>query len=309
MLPYFPFYEKHESGMGARPYTAHDRLIEVDQRYADEVALKRSLLARDHAFYYRAQPDTLPAQWEVLALLLDDMARAQPAQFQLHKDGPRWTWTNALLGETAQFELGNPASLPSEPLDWVGRQVQEDLVLLSADESGRLVGGQLCFPSGWSLASRWEQALLDVHQRTPPSADNAVQAAHRLMFRLKPDRPVWRASWNFKLLNDLDLSDRERPRVKADFAQRAPQLTADTIGPQLWLRIERQSFAKLPESRLTLFLIHTYLSQLETEARDPQRAQLMLATLRDTPRDMMDYKAITPIEQPLLAYLERALQA
>lgn len=305
MLPYFPFQERFEAGMGARPYAAHDRLIEVDAHYAPEVQLKRALLERDHAFYYRAQPDTLLAQWEVVALVLNDLARAQPAQFQLTKRDDRWEWHNALLGESTQFRFEDAASLPLEPLDWVGRQVQEDLVLLSPGAEARLVGGQLCFPNGWSLSSKWDQPLLAVHTRIPQSAGPSMQVAPRLMERMLPERPVWRASWNFKLLNDLEMSDRERPRVKADFALRAPALTSETIGAQLWVRIERQSFAKLPRSRHTLFVIHTYQSLLDVEASDPQRARLMLATIRVTPRDMLDYKAVTPIEGALVAYLER----
>ena len=291
--------------MAVRPYTANDRLIEVDEHYLPEVRLKRELLARDHAFYFRAQPDTLLAQWDVVALVLEDLARAQPDHFQLAKRDDHWEWHNALLGESAQFVFEDAATLPHAPLDWAGCQVQEDLVLLSPGEEARLVGGQLCFPNGWSLNSKWDQPLLAVHTRIPQSAGPSMQVAPRLMDRMLPDRPVWRASWNFKLLNDLEMSDREKPRVKADFALRAPTLTAENIGPQLWLRIERQSFAKLPRSRHTLFIIHTYQSLLEDEASDPARARQMLATLRATPRDMLDYKAVTPIEGPLLAYLER----
>lgn len=312
MVPYFPFREQFDATMGARPYTSHDRLIEVDDQYHAEIQLKKTLLERDHAFYYRTQEITRTAQWEVLERVLDDMARSAPEHFQLNKRGNEWTWHNGLLGEVTQFHIGDHTSLPYEPLDWVGRQVQEDLVLLSADAEARLVGGQLCFPNGWSLSSKWDQSLLAVHTRpmTLDKIEPSIKAANMLMQRMRPDRPVWRASWNFKLVNDLEMSDRERPRIKADFAERAPTLTSETIGAQVWLRIERQTFLKLPQSGQTLFVIHTYQSRLDTEASDPNRARLMLATLRSTPRDMRNYKAITPIEDALFAYLERhSLQA
>jgi len=34
------------------------------------------------------------------------------------------------LGETTTFTPGDAATLPLAPLDWVGRQVQEDLLVL-----------------------------------------------------------------------------------------------------------------------------------------------------------------------------------
>src|SRR3990172_11030477 len=103
MLPYLSFREQFDTSMGILAYTAQDRLIEVDADYLAEVRLKRDLLARDHSFYYRTQAETLTAQWELLALILEDMAHAQPEQFQLTKEGARWTWSNALLGEMITF--------------------------------------------------------------------------------------------------------------------------------------------------------------------------------------------------------------
>jgi hypothetical protein len=309
MLPYLSFRDQFDPTMGIVPYTAQDRLIEVDADYCAEIQLKRDLLARDHHFYYRTQPDTMTAQWEVLALLLEDMVQSRPDQFQLKRQGDQWTWSNTLLNETTTFTLEAPTSLPLEPLDWVGRQVQEDLVLLSADDTARLIGGQLCFPNGWSLNSKWDQPLLAVHRSIPQPVKPSIQVAQRMMTRLRPNRPVWRSSWNFKLLRDLDQSDRESQRVQADYQQRAPALTPENIGSLIWLRIERQSFVKLPRSQQTLFIIHTYQSRLDTEACEPDRARLMLSTLRTTPRALLDYKAVTPIEDILLTYLERASRA
>ena len=103
----------------------------------------------------------------------------------------------------------------------------------------------------------------------------------------------------------LEQFDREIPRVNADLAQRAPSLTPENIGSQVWLRIERQSFFKLPRSRYTLFAIHTYHGRLDIEASDPSRACRMLGTILTTPRDLRDYKAITPIESALVGHLEQ----
>jgi len=63
----------------------------------------------------------------------------------------------------------------------------------------------------------------------------------------------------------------------------------------------------LPGSMAVLFGIHTYISLLEVEAADPQRARRMLDVIRTAPRDVKDYKLITLIEPVLTAYLESRL--
>ena len=64
------------------------------------------------------------------------VARSGPALPTVHvlgEDGDRWTWETRMLGGRAAFRFGDRGSLPREPLDWVGRQVVEDLIVLSGD--------------------------------------------------------------------------------------------------------------------------------------------------------------------------------
>ena len=107
---------------------APDCLIEVDPAaYVAELALKDDILGSDFGYYYRALPGTEDMQWETLELLLPNMARYYPRWFALETDGTRWRWTNRLLRTETAFTLGLSATLPLPPLDWVSRQVQEDL--------------------------------------------------------------------------------------------------------------------------------------------------------------------------------------
>ncbi|WP_425144870.1 heme-dependent oxidative N-demethylase family protein [Deinococcus sp.] len=305
MLRFFPFGEAFDGSMGGQVLRPGEGLFDLEpEHYQGEVALKRQLLTRDHRYYYRGGPDTLEAQWEVLRLVLEDLAAVHPQAVELHRRGDLWTWRNTLLELEQTFEFGNPETLPLEPLDWAGRQLQEDLVLLGESTLAPVVGGQVCFANGWALDDRLHKSFADIHTRTPSSTMPSVRAGERLMGTLREGRSVWRTSWNFKLTGALDLTTQHKAAYKADFAARAPLLTAQTIGAALFIRIERQTFARLPLSGMTLFGIHTYNSRLDAEAADPERARRILAVLRGTPDDVKVYKAITPIEAPLLAYLE-----
>src|SRR5690348_10602564 len=109
-------------------------LIEIDEEcYRDELALKNELLGDEYDQYFRALPGTEDLQWGVIELLLPNMVYLYPQHFELTIAGRHWTWCNRLLGQETQFILGDSDSLPLAPLDWLGRQVQEDLLVLSGD--------------------------------------------------------------------------------------------------------------------------------------------------------------------------------
>lgn len=308
MLRFFPFGEKFDASMGGRLLMADEPLCDIElARYPGEVLLKRRMLTDMHGEYFHGGLETLAAQWEVLDLVLGNLAAAYPATFKLDKNGMNWHWHNLLLDEEQKFRYGDEDSLPFEPLDWTGRQVQNDLVLVSPDDGHQFIGGQLCFANDWSLGSHVGKGFLDIHLPTPQTTMTSVHAGHRLLGSLKAGKTVWRMNWNFKYTDELDLSTRHQPRYEALLAARAPLLTTYTIGHDLFLRVERQTLTRLPVSRVVLFGIHTYINRLEDEAADPQRARRLLDVIRSAPRDVKEYKVITPIEPVLTAYLQSRL--
>src|SRR5262249_40151888 len=145
---------------------------------------------------------------------------------------------NMITCQSVAFRFGDSNRLPSEPVDWIGRQVQEDLVLLSSDASATFVGGQLCFANGWAIDDKLGQPFLEIHQRTPRATMGSVETGARFLETLKPGRSFWRMSWNFKLSNQMDMTTKHKPAYKADFARRAPQLTTTDVGDEVFIRIE-----------------------------------------------------------------------
>ena len=307
MLPYFPFGNEFDHRMGTAPLQAHESLVEVDDEYTHEIALKRDLLARDHRYYFQAQPDTELAQWDVLERLLNQAVEHYPQHFSLTQSGDNWHWQNHRLDEEQRFTFGDSATLPLAPLDWVGRQVQEDLIILSADGTATLVAGQLCFPNGWCLDDKFGQTFMGIHRPAPGMVQPTMQAAHKLLERIPAHRPIWRASWNFKITDQLDLSTQYSAGYNNDLAQLAPTLTPESIGDQIFIRIERQTFTRLPRSGAILFGIHTYQNTLANEATDADRARRMLGTLRTTPLEMLTYKAIAPFEDAMTGFLKEKI--
>ncbi|WP_163778552.1 heme-dependent oxidative N-demethylase family protein [Myxococcus vastator] len=303
MLPYFPFEQDVFSmSLGVRALRPEETLIEVDApRYADEVALKAALLTAGNAERFQGEPGTEALQWETLTVLLPAMARQSPEHFSLEAEGARWCWHNHLLGTRTHFTPGDAASLPLAPLDWFGRQVQEDLLLLDGTREGfPLVAGQLCFPSGWCLGDKMGRPLLAVHAPVPQFNAKLGPSTLKLMEGLKPGRPVTRCNWAISVTERLDLEPRTLPEWRHLF----DGITPDNAGERCFLRLERQTLTRLPRTRAVLFTIHTYVAPVASEVDAPGRRQRLARVLRSVPSDTATYKRLTPVLAPLLGYLE-----
>jgi dimethylamine monooxygenase subunit A len=308
VLPYFPIRQDQDKlSMGTQALDPK-LIIEVDQaHYQEEMALKARLLAEDHDYYVRAPAGTLPLQWEVLELILPLLARRYPEYFTLTIVGQRWHWQNRLLGQENAFIFGEAETLPGSPLEWLGCQVQEDLLIMQDDVANGmpLVAGHLCFPNDWCLEDKLGQSFLRIHEPVPLFAEQLGRSATLLLERLKVGRPVWRTNWSFKGSSRLNLA----PRFAEEQRQSRQQITAATIGERCFLRIERQTLARLPKTRGVLFTVHTYQAPVKEEVYDREHVQWMVRALQTTPAAMMRYKDIASFYELLLDYLQQQLRS
>lgn len=303
MLPYFPFeQDTYALALGVRAMREDEPVIEVDEaHYREEVALKAVNLTANLGARFQALPGTEPLQWELLTVLLPLMARQQPRHFALAVDGERWHWRNHLLGTATRFTPGEADSLPLSPLDWLGRQVQEDLLLMDGTREGLpLVAGQLCFPAMWSLEQKLGRSVLDVHVPVPGFNEKVGRSTVKLMEGLKPGRSVTRVNWAITVTDRLDLEPWTLPEWRHLFAG----LTPHNAGERCFLRLERQTLTLLPRTRGILFTIHTYRAPVAGEVAESGRKRRLANVLRTVPKEMRDYKRLTPLIEPLLAYLE-----
>jgi hypothetical protein len=278
----FPFTEDaYHMRLGAQALEGEHLLIDVDPAwYHTEIARKRTILAADHRYAFQTLPGAEQAGWETLELLLPGMARRYAAYFDLRIEGSRWIWTNHLLQRSHAFTPGDPHDLPWPALDWVGREVQEDLLLLDATRPGvPLVAGQLF-------------------------TEQIGRSSQLLMERLRPGRPVWRLNWAIRAGDQLDAS----PRYAAELTRLKQSVTPQNVGKLCVLRVERQTLTRLAHSNHVLFTIHTYQTPIAAVAAEPQQARRMLNVLRSTPPELLGYKGIAPFADVLCDYLEQELR-
>lgn len=303
MLPYFPFAKGFDLKMGTSPLKDEFSITECDEHYLYEVSLKRKMLTENPDWYFLSNPDTKAAQWEALELILTGLAKNYPQHFKLQKQNTTWQWTNNLLNETQTFVVGDDATLPLQPLNWVGQQVQEDLILLNAYLI--VVAGQLCFPSGWSLSDKMNQHFIKVHAPLPQITESMIQSANKLLERIPAHKPVTRNNWGFRVCDWLDLSTRQSAAYKKLLHEVSETLLPDEVGEKIFVRVEHQTLSRLPVSNHILFTIHTYQNKVKEEMEDVERATALTGFLDSVPDQMLEYKLMTPFIEALRIYVKQ----
>lgn len=271
-----------------------ERWIEIDRNYASDMAEKRRLLQSRHGEVFAALPEAAAASRELLAHVTAHLLAVFPGRFRR-------------AGETVEvLETGDRYRLdgPLHPLDLAARLVQEDLCLMQPGPEGyRLTAASLCFPTRWRLAEKLGKPMARIHTPVPFYADKLERPVDRFFERLKPDKPVWRLNWS--LTDDPELhqpTGHSRPDVNSG-------IEAGNVGARIFLRVERQTLVRLPESGAICFGIRIYQNPLSDLEGDPATAARLAAAVRALPDEVLFYKSVKPFQAPLLAYLDRLAAA
>ncbi|MBM3222751.1 MAG: DUF3445 domain-containing protein [Candidatus Tectomicrobia bacterium] len=287
LAPAVPFHLT----MGLSPLALHD-WIAPDADLAHDLREKERLLHERHAEVFHALPAAAASSAEVLALLAAHLPERFPTFYR--RDG-------AWLEYLATGQRWPLAAGPLHPLDIAGRLVQEDLCLMQPLEgmtTYTLVGASVCFPTRWRLAEKIGTSLGAIHDPVPGYDTELAPSMERLFARLKVERPVWRLNWS--LMDDPALF---QPTGHGQTA-RQHHLTAENAGTHLWLRMERQTLRRLPQTGAILFTIRVYVRPLHRLVTHPAQAAALAATIRTMPPAMQEYKSLTPFLDAVLGWLD-----
>lgn len=281
-------------------------VLDITPEYGEEIELKRSVLRDRHEHAYQSLPESIDGQWEIVEFIIREMATRHPRSFLVEQAGDRWTLHNLLLGETHSFVMGDASTLPLEPLDFIGRHVQEDLFYLDQRDGDLiLAAGQLCFPNNWSLGFNIGTPFLEFHRPVPEFFSSGMAAkVLEFLLRLEAGMPFQRLSWTMTVGKML-------PVFRESFDEWSPNkrsITDDNVGDLVFLRVEDQRLFRLPRSNGILFSLHTHLMSLRELSENPQWTRQLYHVLHDAPDYMSDYKGYRPYKDTMIAYLSIRLQ-
>ncbi|MEO5875279.1 MAG: DUF3445 domain-containing protein, partial [Streptosporangiaceae bacterium] len=266
-----------------------DRVIDVDEHYRPELALRSRILARDPS-RCTVLPHMRPAAWDALILILHELVVSCPEHMELRRDGSRWHWKNGLLGVEQSFVFGDEASLPCDPLTFAGGQAQEDLVLLDQREGTLWAdAGLVTFAADWSLNFVIGMPFLEIHGPVPRiREERVITRAEQFLLRLQAGADYRRTNWSMTVDRRLDTSTENSP----EWARERRLAVAAGQQDRLHLRVEVQHLIRLAGSGAILFLIRTYLAPLTEVARIPQWRHRFGRVLAELPQDMAEYKGL-----------------
>ncbi|WP_010197657.1 heme-dependent oxidative N-demethylase family protein [Bacillus sp. m3-13] len=277
--------------------------IDITEGYLKEIQLKRSLLSDHHSRCFQSFPHTNKAQWEALEFVMTDLSTYFPKNFSFKREGQNHIFINHLLQEECEFKMGDATNLPFEPLDFIGRHVQEDLILmLQRDGDLYLDAGQLCFPANWSLAFNHGMSFKNIHFPIPGFKEEGLdERILQFLLRLEAGNPWGRKNWSLMAGNRMDTSLESFDVWGKD----RKKVTLDNAGEFVHLRVEVQKLYRLPRSHAILFTIHTHLLPLEKLIEITEWRRQFYQILRELPSHIAEYKGISLYKDKVLAYIEK----
>jgi dimethylamine monooxygenase subunit A len=277
-----------------------EHVVDIDAEYEGELVERERILRADPQRHI-VLPHMRMAAWDTMLTLMREMAASYPDVMSLTRTTAGWHWSNRPLGVEQDFVVGDDASLPVEPLGYIGGQVQEDLVLLDQREGTLFAdAGLVTFAADWSLKFDIGMTFPEIHGPVPRVHQTGViERAHQFLMRLQPGDAFRRTNWTMTVDRRLDTSTETYPEWGRD---RRLVVDGGDLGERLHLRVEVQHLIRLAESGCVLFLIRTYLLSLEELVSVPAWAGRFAAVLAELPQDMADYKGLSRFRDAAAAW-------
>ena len=271
-------------------------MIELDDRYIDEMAERRRLIAAERAEVFHAVPGSEAARQEVLDRLAAYLPERFPQWFA--REGTRLS--NRLTGETWNLD-----ALPDDPLLVAAQLVQEDLCIVQPDAADgvMLTAGAVCFPSRWRLAEKIGKPLPQVHERVPFYGEKLARPVDRFMTMVRPGKLAMRLNWSI-----VDSAALFQLGGKFRTAHN-PDVTPANAGEALFVRVERQTLSRLSKSNAVLFTIRVHVYAVERIAERPDIAARLASAVRGLPPETDLYKSLPAVRDALLGWLDRRAAA
>jgi hypothetical protein len=160
----------------------------------------------------------------------------------------------------AQKAAGEAAHMVAQCDDFAlaAHRVWEDLcVLEEVDGQYRLTAAALAFPTDWHLAEKLGHGLDAIHAPIHGYADQLASGVNRFMAQLAPGPIFGRANWFVVETPDWRYAPKNPPETR--FAH----ITPDNAGTRLFIRCERQTLRRMPDSGAVLFTIGIVISPLD----------------------------------------------
>ncbi|GAA0243496.1 hypothetical protein LNAOJCKE_5235 [Methylorubrum aminovorans] len=291
--------EQHMPGPAKSPF---EFPIDIDEHYVAEMH-DRALVLEEDPGRCQSLPHMITAEWDLVELLMESMAKHYPEHFQLTRAGDAWHWVNRPLGIDQRFTFGDAATLPRPPMEYITRQCQGDFALLD-QRLGNLWmdSGMITGQADWSLDFDIGMNFMEWHAPVPLAKDMGIfERALKFLLNLQQARPVRRLNWTMTINPRLDTS----PENYDKWGRDRTTVTPENVGDKVHLRVELQAMWRLPRSNAIVFSIRAYMISMNELVTVPKWARRFHRVLRDVRGELAEYKGLSRYRDTTVAWLSR----
>lgn len=178
---------------------------------------------------------------------------AREAGFAAYPEGTQLAPEGEAPGRELAAMLGVDGGLPE-----AAKARWEDMCLLTRREGEdfyRLVGAAVAFPSDWRPAEKMGLPLAAMHAPIQGYAEQLASGVDHFIARLRPGKIFGRCNWFIAATPNLRW-------IAGPPEQAFAGVTAENAGETLFVRSERQTLRRLPETGAILFTIGVYVAPL-----------------------------------------------
>jgi hypothetical protein len=180
------------------------------------------------------------------------------------------------------------------PSQQLGSVWEPDYVVLARAEPQIVLGGCVCFPSGWSLPEKRGRSIWETHAVVPGLNESIGAQIAKFLDSLRPNQAFQRVNLGFSSSSELDQRpERKIPPIKPGFDPGAT-----------YLRIEWQVLTALSQAHL-LFGIRIFQLPLSVVKTETEMANALAELVLALPANLSEYKRLTAARSALSEYLRR----
>ena len=305
----FPFHEDSymysvnmEQHSGGPTGSVFENRFDVDEHYVAEME-DRAMVLDEDPLRCQSLPHMTLAGWDLLELIMVSKSEDYPDLFQLHRDGDKWRWVNKPLGIDDSFTFLDETTLPYGPMEYITRQTQGDFCVLDQrNDNLWMDAGMVTTQADWSLDFDIGMNFFEWHAPVPLAHEMGIfQRALKFLLSVKQGAPARRLNWTMTVNPLLDTS----PENYHKWGPQKTTLTPENIGKKQHLRVELQSFFRLPRSNGLVFPIRCYLIAFEDLVTMPKWGRRLHRVVRDLPVELASYKGFIDNRPMMLDYLSQ----
>jgi hypothetical protein len=260
---------------------------------------KRERLAAFPRLYYRTLPGSLAAQCELRERVIAHLVSDYPEHFER---------TGSLVNSRGTGVECDLTDHSIEPLLQLSNLIEEDFMLIQeVDGAPRITAASNAYSSSGRLVASVGRDIEWAHQPVPGLTRQLGPRINRVLDSVHTATPCERFNWQLTPMSTIFFPHDDPHAANAAAMHGICQSLCenpDRAGDLLWIRVERQTLSRLPESRAVAFSLHTYSDPLSSLRTDAESVRAMLALLRAYSEERWKYSEMDIVREPVIAWLE-----